>query len=63
MYLTERHAALAAPAGLGGGGRLVEILIDLSKIFPAQCHIALGGVLLGQMDELQHRVSHRAVSH
>ncbi len=55
---TERHAALAAPAGLRLRQRDGEVAVDLVKIGHACRRIALVGLVLGHRRELQHAVCH-----
>ncbi len=58
MDLAERHAALAAPAGLRGGGGRVEIGVDFREVGPPHGDITLVRRPLRQADELQHALGH-----
>ncbi len=58
VHRTERHAALAATAGLGARLLRREVAIDFGEVRAAFGHVALVRRLLLQADELQHPFGH-----
>jgi hypothetical protein len=58
MHLAEGHAALAAPAGLLGGGGRFELAVDLAEVFAPFADAALLRLRLREADELEHAVGH-----
>ena len=59
VHRAERHAALAAAAGLGGGFLGREIAVDFVEIGAAVGDAAFGRLVLRQVSETQHFLGHR----